>query len=56
MHLNLGYLPFFQFRTTYKERAMESGKAFAQGVFPDDNVEIPPPLEEDKLLRVRFYL
>ena len=41
-----------QFRTTNKERTIESGKAFAEGAFPEEVVNIPPPLEEDKLLKV----
>ena len=39
------------FRTTDRQRTIESGKAFSQGVFPDEEVILPPPLEEDKLLR-----
>ena len=41
------------FRTTKKQRAMESGKAFSEGAFPGEEVVIPPPLEDDMMLRVR---
>ena len=42
---------FFQFKTTYKERAIESGKAFAKGVFPDEDIEMDFE-DEDPVLRV----
>ena len=41
-----------QFRTTIRQRAMESGKAFSEGAFPGEEVLIPEPLEDDMLLRV----
>ena len=46
---------FFQFRTTNRERTIDSGKAFGEGAFPDEAINIPPPLDEDKLLKVRQY-
>ena len=46
---------FFQFKTTYKERAIESGKAFAKGVFPDEDIEMNFE-DEDPVLRVKYFL
>ena len=34
---------------------MESGKAFGEGAFPSDDVEIPPPLEDDMMLKYYDY-
>ena len=45
---------WFQFKTTYKERAIESGKAFAKGVFPDEDIEMDFE-DEDPVLRVRHF-
>ena len=42
---------WFQFKTTYKQRAIESGKAFAKGVFPDEDIEMDFE-DEDPVLRV----
>ena len=44
-----------RFRTTNRQRTMESGKAFGEGAFPNDDVEIPPPLEDDMLLKYYDY-
>ena len=50
MHKNYSS-PFF--RSTNRQRTIESAKAFAQGAFPGYEVNILPPLENDPV--IRFY-
>ncbi|CAH0384074.1 unnamed protein product [Bemisia tabaci] len=42
----------FDFRTTAKQRTIDSAKAFAEGLFPGVDVRIPPPPVPDRFLNI----